>query len=177
MWRDSLQLFCDCCLWEQIAFLPWNWLTFAANKTDPATNEFFHETLNIVVLFDTGLSVYFFYLAVWSIITGLPIFLLCADINDSSSSWTMNLALNDLLACCRRLENEKAVERRVTSFLLSSVPQITMKGIISNYSSCNTFSEGNWKFQATSPWSWNSSPAGPEFWLQTRKATQLGCCV
>lgn len=54
----------------------------------------------------------------------------------------MNFALHDLLDCCRRLENEKAGERRVKSFLLGSVPQIAMKGIVKD-SSCNMFSEGN----------------------------------
>lgn len=44
----------------------------------------------------------------------------------------MSLALHDLLICCRRLENEKAVERRVTSFLLVCVPQLAKKGIINN---------------------------------------------
>lgn len=46
----------------------------------------------------------------------------------------MSIALHDLLACCRRLENERATERRVTSFLLVCVPKAT-KGTINNSSS------------------------------------------
>lgn len=52
-------------------------LEFSTSKTDPVANELFGETLNIVVLFDTGLSVNFFYLAAWSIITILSISSVC----------------------------------------------------------------------------------------------------
>lgn len=36
----------------------------------------------------------------------------------------MSLVLHDLLTCCRRLENERATERRVTIFLLVCVSKL-----------------------------------------------------
>lgn len=51
--------------------------------------------------------------------------------------WTMSLALNDLLICCRQLEHDRATERRVVNYLNSVFPW--SKHVVANPLLCSFF--------------------------------------